>query len=332
MSEQVTERALRRMIREALDNKTPGIAAPEPKGPVQVSSVVDPQASETDPSDTKQRPGNTKELGAALRAATASVPDDQAGEVFDQIQKAIGTTRDDNAEPPSNGRAGQHAGSDREDDKKMSESTKKIEEAIRAQVRRTLVEAKSMTYEFPDAASAKEALADVRSTGRTLGLEITQAGVSGNKLRVIGADAGHTEIVATVQDHGGAAGAATRKNATMTDVSGADFDAIAKEMGMAVSGAKQAVDKAMRKLRFVQRGMDPAELEILVLTAMKKYIDKLEATGELTGEEVKLLSDHPDIVRTLDGFREFLHNDIKRAAHDKGANISTGAGVPEGID
>lgn len=107
----------------------------------------------------------------------------------------------------------------------------------------------------------------------------------------------------------------------MSDIGGATFDEIAKELGFAITGAKAAVDKALEKLRFVVQ-MDQDELEILVLTAMKDYIKMLQKTGELTASDVALLKDNPDIVRTLDGFREFLHVYIKRARKASGQKVT----------
>jgi hypothetical protein len=102
-----------------------------------------------------------------------------------------------------------------------------------------------------------------------------------------------------------------RKNVMMGDVSGSSFKDIAKELGFAAeSGAKQAVVKALEKAKFVGT-MDPDELEILVLKSMSDYIDMLSNTGELSPADVKLLKDHPDIVRDLEGFREFLDKSIR---------------------
>lgn len=98
----------------------------------------------------------------------------------------------------------------------------------------------------------------------------------------------------------------------MHDVGGASFEQIAKELGFSVAGAKQAVDKALLKTRSLV-GMDEDELEVFVLQAMKDYIDMLNGTGELTPADVKLMQDHPDVVRQLDGFREFLDKQFRRA-------------------
>jgi len=104
----------------------------------------------------------------------------------------------------------------------------------------------------------------------------------------------------------------SRKNTMMTDVGGSSFKEIAAEMGYASeSGAKQAVEKALEKSRFVG-AMDPDELQILALTAMNDYIDYLRKSGELTGADIELMKSHPTITAELDGFREFLDKYIKR--------------------
>jgi len=105
-----------------------------------------------------------------------------------------------------------------------------------------------------------------------------------------------------------------RNHNTVADVEGASFEEIASELGFAVSGAKQAVDKAMQKAQWLgaMQLERPDDLEITVLTAMNDYIKYLSKSGELTSADVQLLKDHPDIVRTLDGFREFLDKYVRR--------------------
>lgn len=98
----------------------------------------------------------------------------------------------------------------------------------------------------------------------------------------------------------------------MADVDGDSFETIAKKLGFSVAGAKQAVDKALEKARFLA-AIDEDDKEILVLTAMNDYIKMLSKGGTLSAADVKLMKDHPDIVRELDGFREFLHTHVRRA-------------------
>jgi hypothetical protein len=98
----------------------------------------------------------------------------------------------------------------------------------------------------------------------------------------------------------------------MADVDGASFEEIATELGFSVAGAKQAVDKALEKAQFIA-ATDSDDMEIIVLTAMGEYIKMLAKTGELSAPDVELLKAHPAIVRELDGFRDYLHNSIRRA-------------------
>lgn len=98
----------------------------------------------------------------------------------------------------------------------------------------------------------------------------------------------------------------------MFDVGGASFEEIATSLNFSVAGAKRAVDKALEKARFLGK-MDLDDKEILVLTSMNDYIKMLSKSGELSPADIQLMKDHPDIVRELDGFREFLNNSIRRA-------------------
>lgn len=114
---------------------------------------------------------------------------------------------------------------------------------------------------------------------------------------------------------------------SMHDVEGSTFDDIAKEFGFAVSGAKQFVDKTLQKAQWIgafykDPERDPDELEIVVLNAMNDYIDMLARTGELTPADVQLMKDHPDIIRELDGFREYLSNVIRRIRKAEGGTES----------
>jgi len=110
----------------------------------------------------------------------------------------------------------------------------------------------------------------------------------------------------------------------MADVQGASFKELADELGFSISGAKRAVDQVIRKVRWINTEyQDSDDIEILVLQAMNDYIDLLTGTGELTEDDVQLMKDHPEIVRTLDGFREFLGPRVKKFQKQR---------MPKGID
>lgn len=97
----------------------------------------------------------------------------------------------------------------------------------------------------------------------------------------------------------------------VSSVGGKSFEEIAQELGLSTAGAKRAVDMAVSKLRWlVGHGIE--NLEILVLNAVNDYIEMLAETGELTPADVQLMKDHPQLIRELDGFREYLATVIKR--------------------
>jgi len=118
-----------------------------------------------------------------------------------------------------------------------------------------------------------------------------------------------------------------RKNSMMTDVSGEHLQQIADELGFSVSGAKQAVDKAMKKAIYLQK-MDDEERNLLVLQATKDYIEYLEKSVDdededaPSQEDIDLMYQNPEMVADLDGFREFLHKYVRRHAKASGEKIS----------
>jgi hypothetical protein len=118
-----------------------------------------------------------------------------------------------------------------------------------------------------------------------------------------------------------------RKNSMVGDVGGAELQDIASQLGFSISGAKQAVDKAMKKAQFLASLEDP-ERDEMVLHAIKDYIEELEGAIDAsdpeapTAEDIQLMYDNPSMVAELDGFREFLHSYVKRLAKAKGQKIS----------
>lgn len=102
---------------------------------------------------------------------------------------------------------------------------------------------------------------------------------------------------------------------------GADFKSIAAELGFSTSGAKSAVDKAIRKSQFMRKLQleDPEGFEELLLTAIDDWLDYLTSSGELTDDDKTFLKTDPNMIAAVqegDEFREFLHKYILRAGYD----------------
>ena len=94
-----------------------------------------------------------------------------------------------------------------------------------------------------------------------------------------------------------------------------NFKALADELGMSVSGAKQLVDKSRLQFDYLFKMLhnDWEEFEDFVLNAAGDYIKYLSSSGELSAADIQLLKQHPDTIRELDGFRDWLHDKIRSA-------------------
>lgn len=105
------------------------------------------------------------------------------------------------------------------------------------------------------------------------------------------------------------------------------LDNIAKQVGAAgPSGVKRIEQQAIGKLRFMLKDLEPGELEQIKLTAADDYTNYLQKSAKkgnnpLSQEDVELLRKNPDIVMSLDGYREFLRKYILAAARKKGVKL-----------
>lgn len=305
----VTRDAVRQLVSEVFDNVH--------VKPVVVNNVVDPSAPETDVSNTNFVPHNRQELSVALQHLIKNVNVDEVPATYKAIRSAI-------------------------DDRDRSDEVKNdTTDAIRNEVRKilgTLSEAdlppvKKIPYgqhggEYMNRFNkAKKDLRKIFKAGGAEERDEVDAYIAAMDAERGAAPGAEIDVEPASPEIGElpdqTATKRTRNKAykstaigSVADVSGASFEQIAKELGFSVSGAKQAVDKAIEKARWAQFTIDPDEYEILVLTSMNDYISMLDKTGELTPADVKLMKDHPDIVRELDGFREFLDKAIRRARRE----------------
>lgn len=279
----VSKEAVRQFIRETMMNPSVGWSSTTDldDSPATVSAVVDPSAALTDPGNPNYKPDNRKELRISLSSLIDDLSDDESPEAYDAIKDALEKSK--------------------EDDMK---NNKKVEEAVRLAIRKMLREAElPPVKKIPMGVHGGEWMRAHQKRRDDLDKTLSGMNIDTDAEEMTRADA--------------PAAGRERKNVMQTDVGGASFKQIAQELGFASeSGAKQAVEKAMAKVRFAS-GMDPDHLQIVVLTAMSDYIDFLNKSGELTPADVQLMKDHPNIVSELDGFREFLDKYIKREMKGK---------------
>ncbi len=295
----ITESALREFLREMLDSPSTNSHL-DGNMPVRISPVVAPDAAEVNSANSNFIPQNKVELLSALRTI-CNVEDDQVPAVYIAVKDAL---------------------------EKQGEEMKntQVESTIRATVRKLLSEisasekrqmaADKLWSELPkvDPSTYPQVTKVDPGVSSKSGTPAEQkAKFEKNKSQL--QKTFSTMKMSDLEDEAESEPTG-RKNVMMTDVGGSSFKEIAKELGFAAeSGAKQAVEKALEKAKLVTKMdlFDPDTLEILVLQSMSDYIDVLSSTGELTPQEVKMLKDNPAIVRTLDGFREFLDKDLRKA-------------------
>ena len=313
----VTEKAVKELIKQLFENDSLGsVFFPDRpvERPVSVNPVVDPSAVLTDKDHKHHKPQNSVELQVAIKKITNDLPDVEASKIYDTVVKAL-------------------ENDDEESDMKTKKN--KVEEAIRLTVRKMIDEAwvkdpktgvETWTDETPKKSKAPAFGAVVGDmppvTKVPMGVRGGEAERRFQKSKASLAQA----LKEPVEDEDSpmvAPEVERRKNVTMTDVQGASFQEIAEEMGFSVSGAKQAVDKALAKVQWLTglAQSAPEDMDIMTLTAMNDYIQYLNKSGELTSEDMSLLKSHPDIVQSLDGFREFLDKYIRKARKTSGAPV-----------
>lgn len=297
------ESHLRKIVKVLLEDKTLGPAM------IKVNPVVDPSAAVTDPDNADFKPMSKPELTVALSAMIDDMPDVNVPNLYDSIKDALTAQEDEKGK------------------EQMGKSNEKVEESIRMAIRKMLQESdiiKEYYAKDPEtgemvwkgvgpapklAPSAGIKKLGPEERGIPQGPDTPEVKGLRKKLKTM------VDFEPEQVDSDKPAKGRGRKN-VMTG--GDPFKDLAKKLGFSyASGAKAAVIKALAKAKFAAE-MDPDELEILVLNAMNDYINLLNSSGELTPADVKLLKDHPDIVRELDGFREYLDSKIRKARKGAG--------------
>lgn len=282
----VTEKAIRDYVNEMMMGS--GVSD-SVRSPVNISSTVDPSAAATEPMNDKFKPQNRTELKSALSQLIDQISDDESPDVFMKMKDFLKNKKEN----------------------EMNKQEKVAESFIRSAVRKMLDEAGKKKEKDPlninDLPPVKKIPFGVHGSEFMRRTEKNKS----NLQRIMNKSTLGDEEEREYPE--APAPGRERKNVMQTDVSGASFKDIAKEFGFASeSGAKAAVERAMKKAKFLS-SMDPDDLEILTLTAIGDYIEVLKNTGELTDADVRLLKDHPQIISTLDGFREYFDKEIKRA-------------------
>lgn len=293
----VTDKALRELVNEVLDNKDYGIpfVPSAEKTPVAVNAVVDPNATQVDPGDPTFNPQDNRELSLAIDNIVKVVPDESIGPFFKRVKQVaddmlcgreqLATQRPTNNMPV-------------EDDKMNKNEQKKVEEAVRKAVRKILAETMNQDN------NEKE------------------LGPTGGETTVPAGDAAKPEGSASTPPSAGQ----QRLKWGQKSSSGYEkkeltpFKDIAAATDMSVAGAKQAVDKAWRKSRFIDnmfKGQKDPQLaqQEWMEDLVSRYVHTLNDSNELSAEDFALLMQHPDMVVELPGFQDFQRAELEDAGY-----------------
>jgi len=295
----IAESALREILREEMSSYHSD-SQPSVTMPVNVNPVVAPDAPEVDSTNDNFIPKNKTELLSALRML-CNVNDDEVPEVYITIKDSL-----------------------QKQEEKMGKND--VKESIRLAVRKMLSEisasekkqaaADKLWSELPQVDPSKyPPVTKVPAGASALGGEPAEKKAKFEKNKAQLQKTFQTMKMSDIEEEPASSEPEARKNVMMSDVGGASFKEIAKELGFAAeSGAKQAVEKALAKAKFITTMdlLNPEELEIIVLQTMSDYIDFLKSSGELDAEEVKMLKNNPGVVKELDGFREFLDKNLRK--------------------
>jgi len=287
----VTEKAIREMVREAMWNKEFAGWSSNSEGAVEVNGEVDSSAAATDPINPNFTPQTKVEFGTAIDQLVKDLPNTDMPKLYKAVKAAVEDNEEDKDEKAMHTKA-------------VQSGTKQVEEAVRRAIRRILVEELPPVKKIPFGVHGKEYADRLEKNKSALRRSLGPA-----------IDAVENPKKAADDDEEEAPKRTYKDTAlgNMQDVGGTSFEQIANELGFSVAGAKQAVDKALEKARWLAQEIDEEDREILVLTAMNDYIKYLSKSGELSAGDIQLMKDHPDMVRELDGFREYLHNHVRKA-------------------
>lgn len=303
----VTEKALHEMISEALWNKDFSGWSANHDQPATVNSSVDPSISVTDPVNPNFKPQDKTEFAVAMNQLVRNLPDEDMPELYDVVKATIEAGAVESEEEEMKIKAAQGG-------------TQQVEAALRRSIRRMLIEADlPPVKKIPFGVHGKEYQDRIDKSKAWLRRAMPKAikGYENPKEDDYEVNPDVPEAGDGVPDPPGSGAAPWRRThkstalGSMEDVGGASFADIAQEMELSVSGAKGAVDKALEKVRFMD-DMDEDDRDILVLQAVKDYIEFLSKSDEVTAADVELMKSHPEIVTELDGFRDFLHPRIQK--------------------
>lgn len=294
----VTEQALRELIVEALDSSS---YIPEPKM-VKVNDVVDPSAADTDPMNPDYKPQDNVELDVAFKRMTQGMSDDDAPKVFDVLKGAL-DGKDDKSNPDKRNEKDKQNNMDSTEGSASKGTTGTTGTKPGTRSGTTQHEGnRAVVREFIQAVVDSEPPKPRKPSKvqQWLAEYIASSSVATDPADEIADDDEDEDLEA--------------KKKRELDVI---FSNIAKEFNWSVAGAKQFVDKAVARFRFVSSQLpngpnlekdskiERTQMDIAILQSFKDYLEQLRP--HLSPGDFDFLQNHPGQALEMDGWREWFN-------------------------
>lgn len=361
-----SDAAIRAMVVELLENKGLG---EEPEPPVNVNAEVDPSVAVTDPVNPSFSPQDKVQFNVAVNNLVKNLPDDKMPKLYQQLHDAVDDDAEKEQEKLENDMNTKKSNDGTEKVEEAIRRSVRRYLAERSQSETAEEKSAAGEENVPDPTEPATPNRDAHTAVADPDLEAEELqgygffdkhGLTSDEHRPeeeeewnpdVDADAEEAEREQVRQGHYGLSSYNhIDKDLTKTDVDvpddlskgswrhnpnpGKDKTGASKpgwtpdpyEPG--IHNARQETERAMSKYGYLSQ-MEDDDREIMTMSALKDYIAHLTTSGELSSADVALLNDHPEYVRELPGFREYLHSYAERGARGFRRKMKAGTATEE---
>lgn len=296
MSNTIRESQLRVLVKVLLEEKALGPSM------IKVNPVVDPSAAVTDPMNPDYKPQSRQELQISLGALIADLADDNVPDIYDALKDAL--TKHE----------------DKEGKEQMKKSNDRVEETIRAAVRKILAESGlfkehyekdpatgEMVWRGKGPAPKLAAMANVQKLDPSArGTVVGPQSPAGKSLKSTFKKMKDEDLDGPLASDAPAAGR-TRRNKMQE---GDKLKMLAQQFGFKnPNGVAQFITRTLERFRYNWENYDA--VAIAMLEIMKDYVKDLAGGGDLAPADVRMLYDHPEHVMDLETFRVYSKKKLK---------------------
>lgn len=283
MSTLITEEVLRDIIIEALDSHSPSPLGSSSAAPVLVNPNVDGSGTMIDitPVECPETPHTVQEFDVSLRGLSKNLPNEVIPRLWSQIYAIIA----------SEVKRATTAETERYNDMKKNSVYESLRRSVRSLVSESLAE-------IDVNRNNEDEIKDDDFGGSVDPLDTTDVDAETTSAWDPDADADDDEKPKPAGD--------TTRDDT--------FAKLAAELDISVAGVKRLEREGLKKMAYMQ-SLGTEEIALFVEETADKYIDYLVKEGgdDLSVTEIEFLRTELDAVIELEGFRDYLHKEIRKS-------------------